>query len=146
MSDRSRAGRATGSLLLLLLLVGGAGAWNYHRNLEIEKQTEGLRPYKSYAAEDLEALRSAYAAELEGVRAQLTHARSQRTRVAGDQGSISKNVEQFKRTTRTSAAIREAAGNVAERESQIAQLDEELELRARFGQGLMRHWKRLITI
>lgn len=146
MSDRRRAGKATTALILMLLIAGGAGAYNYHRNLQIEKQSEGPRPYKSYAEEDLQALRSAYKTELEGVRAELAHNKRQRSRVDRNAGSMQKNLEQFAQTTRTSAAIREAAGNVADRQSQIEELDRELELRERFGKGLERHLKLLTSI
>jgi hypothetical protein len=146
MPDRLRAGGALGSAVALLLVAAAAGAWNYHRNLQIELQAEGPRPYKSYAQMDIEALRSAYAAELAGVRAQLVHAKQQRGRVSRDIGSIAENVEQFAQTTRTSTAIRDAAADVAERKSQIAELDEELEMRTRFGKGMARHLKRLTTL
>lgn len=146
MTHRRQAGRATGSIVILLLLVSGLGGWNYHRNLQIEKQTEGVRPYKSYAVGDLESLRQAYATELDGVRVQFDAARRNRSRPSRDIGSISGNVEQFAQTTATSRSIRNAAAGVAEREGQIAELDRELELRQRFGQGMMRHLKRLTTI
>jgi hypothetical protein len=146
MTHRRQAGRATGSLVLLLLILSGAGGWNYYRNLQIEKETEGSRPYQGYAAGDLEALREAYASELEGVRAQFDTARRNRSRPARDVGSISENVQQFARTTQTSRSIRDAAAGVAEREGQIAELDRELGLRTRFGRGVMRHVKRLTAI
>ncbi|MEE8165961.1 MAG: hypothetical protein V3T64_10365 [Myxococcota bacterium] len=146
MPDRFRAGGALASVVLLLLVLAGVGAWNYHRNLQIELQTEGPRPYENYAQMDLKALRSAYAADLEGVRAQLVHAKQQRARVSRNLDSISTNVLQFAQTTRTSTAIRDAAAAVAERASQIAELDKELEIRARFGKGMARHLKRLTTI
>ena len=66
MSERLQSGRALGSILLLLVLLCGAGAWNYHRNWEIEKESEGNRPYASYAVKDLESLREAFASELSG--------------------------------------------------------------------------------
>lgn len=146
MSDRMRAGRATGSVLLLLVLLSGLGAWNYHRNWQIEQATEGTRPYQSYAVADLEALRDAYQAELEGVRARFDAAKRERRRPTRELGSIAENVEQFQRTTRTSQTIRAAAAGVAEREKQISELDRELELRERFGVGFARHLKRLTTI
>jgi len=145
-TDRRQAGRATGSIVLLLVLLSGLGGWNYHRNLEIERQTEGVRPYKSYAVSDLESLRQAYAAELEGVRAEFASAKRKRTRPSRDIGSIAGNVQQFAQTSATSRSIRDAAAGVAEREGQLSELDRELDLRARFGQGLMRHVKRLTTI
>lgn len=144
--DRRCAGFSTGSLLLmLLLLVAGGGAWNYHRNWQLEQQSDGARPYESYGASDLEALRSAYESELKRVRVHFAHAQSQRARVTGDLGSIAENVDQYARTARKSATIRAAAGEVAEREAQIAQLEKELQLRARYGQSLERHWRLLTT-
>lgn len=145
IQNRNQAGRALGSVLLLLLIVAGAGGWNYHRNWEIEKQTEGTRPYKGYAEADLESLRAAYGGDLDQKRSQFDQAKRQRTRPKRDQGSIANNVDQFARTARTSAAIRQAAGDVAAGQGQLAELDREIELRTRFGKGMERHIKRLIT-
>jgi len=146
MSHRSQSGRATGSIMLLLVLLSGLGAWNYHRNWQIEIETEGHRPYRSYAVADLDALREAYASELVGVRAQFDAAKRNRKRPSRELGSISDNVAQFQRTTRASSAIRDAASGVADRQAQVAELDRELDIRTRFGVGLMRHVKRLTTI
>ncbi|MBJ18081.1 MAG: hypothetical protein GY910_24665 [bacterium] len=146
MSLRLQAGRATGSILLLLVLLSGAGVWNYHRNLQIEKLSGERRPYESYAVADVEALRAAYASELYGVRARFDAAKRKRIRPKRDVGSFSDNVAQFQRTAQTSAAIRDAAAGVADRQDQIAELERELDLRERFGVGLMRHVKRLTTI
>ncbi len=145
MNERHQAGRATGSLLLLLLVLGVAGGWNYHRNWQIEQATDGKRPYQSYAEQDLESLRAAYTQELQGVRADFDSARSQRARGVRDVGSIAGNVAQFQQTTRASSAIRDAAASVAERQGQIEEIDREIELRNRFGQGLARHLKRLTS-
>ena len=143
---RHQAGRATGSLVLLLLVFIFAGGWNYHRNWQAEKATENDRPYRKYAVDDLESLRDAYASELAGQRAIFDSAKRRRARPLGDIGSISDNVEQFRKTTRASSAIREAAAGVVERESQITALDRELEIRSQFGEGFARHLKRLTTI
>lgn len=146
MSGRRTEGRATGSILLLICILIGAGGWNYHRNLQIEKETEGARPYERYAVKDLEALRQAYSSELAGVQAQFESAQRKRVRPKRDAGSMTDNVEQFQATTQTSQAIRRAAASLSERQSEIAELDRELEIRTRFGVGLMRHVKRLTTI
>ena len=146
MSHRSQAGRATGSLLLLLVLVSGLAAWNYHRNWQIERATERNRPYSGYAVEDLKALREAYTGELEGVRDRFEQAKRRRVRPKRDVGGFSDNVAQVQQTTRNSTAIRDAAAGVADRQSQISELDRELALREQFGVGMMRHVKRLTTI
>ena len=142
---RREEGKALGSFILLLVLVSGVGAWNYHRNLQAE-QAERHRPYATYASEDLEALRSAYGTEVQGGRAHFDSAKRNRARPQGDVGSIAGNVAQFQNTTRASSAIRQAASQVAAGESQIAELDRELELRVRFGEGMDRHIKRLTTL
>lgn len=146
MTLRHQAGRATGSIVFLLLVLTVAGGLNYHRNWQVEQASESSRPYQNYAAKDLESLRDAYALELTGVKADFDSARRRRARPAGDLGSIASNIEQFQRTTRASSAIREAAAEVVEREGQIEELDRELELRTRFGEGMARHLKRLTTI
>ena len=146
MTYRYRAGRATGSFVLLLLILTVAGGWNYYRNFQLEKATEGDRPFRSYAVPDLESLRDAYASELEGVRAKFDSAKRRRARPVGDVGSIAGNVRQFQNTTRASSAIREAAAGVVEREGQIEELERELALREQFGKGLARHMKLLTTI
>ena len=125
--------------------MSGVGAWNYHRNLQIE-QAESHRPYSTYATEDVEALRSAYGTELQGGRAQFASAKRNRARPQGDVGSIAGNVDQFQKATRASSAIRQAASQVAAGQSQIAELDRELELRTRFGEGMERHIKLLTTL
>ena len=143
---RGRAGFATGGLLLLLLVAAGLGGWNYHRNWQQEQAAEGPRPYESYAVEDLRALRNAYSTELEGLQARFEEARRSRVQPKGDRGSISENLEQFDRTSRISTRIRDAAADVAARQDQIAELDREIELRARLGGGLRKHIERLVSI
>lgn len=143
---RRTAGRASGSLLFLLVLLAGAGGWNYHRNLELERQSEGRRPYESYSTEGIQALRAAFESELGGSEARFEAAKRQRTRPKGDLGSVAANVAQFAKTAQASRAIRRAAAGVAEQQNEIAEIDRELERRANLGEGLMRHVKRLTTI
>lgn len=143
---RRTAGRANGSLLFLLFLLAGAGGWNYHRNLEIERQSEGHRPYESYSTEDIQALRAAFESELAGSEARFEAVKRQRSRPKGDLGSVSANVAQFAQTAQTSRVIRRAAADVAEQQNEIGELDRELMRRANLREGLMRHVRRLTTI
>ncbi|MBB84884.1 MAG: hypothetical protein CL931_13835 [Deltaproteobacteria bacterium] len=143
---RRSAGRVSGSMVLLLLLLVGGGGYHYYRNLEIERQNEGHRPYESYSTEDVQALRDAFESELTASEAKFAAAKRQRARPQGDLGSISGNVEQFAETTATSRAIRAAAAGVAERRDALSELDRELALRASPVQGLMHHLRRLTTI
>jgi len=141
-----QSGRATGSVLLLLVMLSGAGAWNDHRNLQTEAEAEGPRLFESYSIDDLTTLRDAYQSELSGARAKFVDAKRQRRRPKANAGSISRNIDQFAQTTQASARIRKAASDVAEREGKIAELERELKVRSRLGHGLVQHMKRLTTI
>lgn len=148
MDRRRIAGSTTDSLallLVLLVLLLGAGAWNYHRNLQQERTSERGRPYASYSVREVQLLREAAASELAAARARFERARRGRAGSARDQGTVGGNVRQFNRTTRASDAIRDAAAEVAEHESLTATLDQELAARASLGAGMDRHLKRLTT-
>lgn len=145
-SSRRQSGKALGSIVLLLLLASGIGAWNYRRNLALEAQQEGHRPYAGYATEDLESLRAAYSAELTGSEARFAQAQQQRVRPQGDKGSISGNVAQFEQTARNSQRIRRAAAGVANRQNEIDALDKELQLRADKADLVALHVRRLTSL
>jgi hypothetical protein len=144
-NPRRIAGNATTSLLLLLVALLGVGAWNYHRNYQLERANEHGRPYSGYSTHEVELLRDAVAGELEATRARFARARGHRMRSARDQGSVGDNARQFNRTTRASNAIRDAAGDVAVQESLKAALDQELTARAGAGEGMALHLKRLTS-
>jgi hypothetical protein len=145
MDKRRVAGNTMGSLALILVILVGGGAWNYHRNYQLERSSEQGRPYSGYSVREVELLRDAAAAELEAARARFERARRGRAGTARDLGSVASNVRQFDRTTRASGAIRDAAADVAERESLKAALDRELAVRSEMGAGMDIHLRRLTT-
>lgn len=132
-------------MLLVLILVAGVGGWNYHRNWQIDKQQERTRPYSGYQTEDLEALLDAFKSDIGTSEARLRAAKSARGRVSRGQGMIADNVDQFAATTRTSSKIRNAAGDLAVQQSQVADLEKELAYRSSFGSGMQIHLRRLTT-
>lgn len=142
---RRIAGNSTGSLALLLALLLGLGAWNYHRNYRLERESAQVRPYASYSHREVSLLREAVAAELETSRARFELARGNRMRGARDRGSVGDNAAQFNRTTRASNAIRDAASQVAAQEAALAALDAELAQRARAAYGAALHLRRLTS-
>jgi hypothetical protein len=145
MDRRRVAGNTTSSLLLVLVVLLGVGAWNYYRNYQLERASEQGRPYSGYSTHEVELLRDAVAGELEANRARYARARGRRMRSPRDQGSVEDNARQFNRTARASDAIRDAAGDVAVQESLKAALDQELAARAGAGSGTSLHLKRLTT-
>ena len=144
--NRRQSGTTTPLALLLLLVMAGAGAWNYQRNLALERETAGARPYVGYSTADLRALRSAYSSEFDRSRAELESAQRGRVRPLGDRGSLAGNVAQFRETTRQSRQIRAAAESVRERSEEIEALGRELALRSDHTRSLLLHLKRLTTI
>jgi len=58
MHERAEIGNSVSSLLLLLALLVGGAAFNYHRNLEAEKGAD--RPYRGYSEQQLADMLGAY--------------------------------------------------------------------------------------
>jgi hypothetical protein len=141
----SEAGRVVLPILVLLVALGGAGAWNYQRNLVAEDSDQKPRPFQSYASSDLEALRSAYSQEIAAYQKMYASQDAKRRR-ASDTGMIDERVEEFDRVRLASSRLRELSADVAEREARLREI--ELELRQRAGQlsGLSLHLRRLFTI
>lgn len=142
---RRRAGNTTTSLLLLLVILLGAGGYNYWRNLEIEKQQDRPRPFRSYATEDLTALRDAYRHEIETAERRFSAQQQRRVRASGE-GLIDARVDEFERIKRNTAQLRELKADVAEREARLREVQAELDYRTAQLSGLKLHLKRLTTI
>ncbi len=145
MNERRIAGNSTASLALLLLALVGVGAWNYHRNYQLERASERGRVYSGYSTHEVELLRDAASSELETARVRFDRAQGRRAGSARDRGTVAGNVRQFDRTTRASSAIRDAASDLSERESLKTALDQELSLRVGSSTGMALHLKRLTT-
>lgn len=147
MRDRRRWGGGIGPVLVLLALLSGLGAWNYHRNWQLELEADGGRPYSAYSRSDVEALREAYQAELIVAQARFEAAHARRVRPQLEMGSFSQHVDQFSRTTHQSAGIRSAADSVSRQKQEIAHLERELSLRSPSGGAAWTvHLQRLVTL
>jgi len=143
--DRRRSGRTVTSLLVLLVLLLGAGGANYVRNMQAEQADATPRPFESYATGDLEALRSAYAAEVEAFQKRYDAQAARRQRASGS-GLMDQRVREFEQIQQTSTKLRELRADVAEREARLRELDAEIAARAGRVQGLALHLERLLTI
>ncbi|MBY0400676.1 hypothetical protein K2X89_10295 [Myxococcota bacterium] len=120
MDRRRKAGSTTSTMALVLVLLVGAGAWNYHRNVRQERAGESGRPYAGYSVREVQLLREAAGTELVSARARVAKARSRN-------------------------AILDAELDLSEHERLAATLDRELAARAELGAGMARHVKRLTT-
>jgi hypothetical protein len=130
-------------LLVLLLLLGGAGAWNYRRNLELESRDD--RPLRSYAEADLEKLLAAYQQEQERAarRAGATR-RAEEKSVMGP--LVGENVREFERVQRASQRVRDAHGDLAEAELMVERIQQELQHRDQERDPMALFFRRLTTI
>jgi hypothetical protein len=122
---------------VLLAALGGAGAWNYNRNLRAEEAEP--RPYRGYTDADLAALLEAYEGELEGLRG-----RSGGAGGAAPGGPMLRdNVRAFERTRAAADAARVRAGELAGQEAVVRDLRKEQQHRAQMGSGIAVHLRRL---
>jgi hypothetical protein len=123
MAKESGGRGALVPLLVLLLLLGGAGGWNYHRNVERESQVD--RPYRSYAEADLEKLLAAY--EQEAERASRRAGATRRASVRESQGQlVGESVREFERVQRANRRVRDAQGDLAESELMVERISKEI--------------------
>jgi len=143
--DRRRAGGALVQLLVLLVVVIAAGGANYYRNWQAEDQQAPARPFQGYAAGDLEALRAAYAQEVESFQQRYAAQESRRQRPSGT-GLMDQRVREFERVQATSQRLRELRADVAEREARLREVEAEIALRSDPAAGLTLHLGRLLTI
>lgn len=143
--DRRRGGRAVAQVLVLLAVLVAAGGWNYHRNWQAEAQDAKPRPFENYESADLEALRDAYAQEVEAFQSRYDAQESTRQRASGA-GLMDQRVKEFEQIQATSDRLRDLRADVAEREARLREIEEEIGYRASQVAGLQLHLSRLLTI
>jgi hypothetical protein len=138
MAKSSGKGNQGFLLLVLLGIIAGGGAWNYHRNLKLEEAEP--RPYRSYSRAQLEDLAAAYRRE--------TDAHSQRYQTASSRsvnvrsgGMIGEQVNEFERVQRISRGKRAIADQYAKNHVQLDGVMAELSKRA--SEGAL--WQVLLT-
>jgi len=130
-------------VVVLLVVIGGAGAWNYQRNLAAEEALP--RPWKGYAIEDIQALKEAYTEEIEQYSKQWDAARRQRVQ-ARDRDLVGDAAREFERVQGQAQRVRELGRELAEREATLEEIEEEIRLRKQLGSGWKLHWRRLTAL
>jgi hypothetical protein len=137
---RRVGGSATTGLLVVLVLLLGAGAFNYYRNFQAEQRTP--RPYRSYSDAQLNALVTAYKQEVKGLDA----ASPKGSLRAGPSGQLlGERVAAFQRVQAAGDARRRAEERSAGQEGILRSLEQEQALRQRLGSGLALHLHRLLS-
>lgn len=110
-------------LLALLAVLGAGGAWNYQRN--VAKEAAEPRPYRGYADADLVSLKGAYEAEITALERRYASAKSSKApapagRLLGEQ------VRDFERASARGRTIRDAGGDLSEREAALSDVRAEI--------------------
>jgi len=142
----SGSGGGKGLLVLLLLVIAGsAGGYNYHRNLQVERQEQGPRTLQKYSDAELVTLAAAYQSEIDQFMEIVTTASSKPVVVRGA-ARMQGRVREFERIQQGGEQLRALRGQLIDREGKLAQIEKEQAIRASHANGLALHMKRLLTI
>lgn len=128
-------------LAAALAVLAGAGAWNFQRNLAREEAEKG--PYARYSDEQLAALREAYESEIEALGARYQSQKKEPYQARSGQ-LLGDQVREFERASQRGRAIRDAGGDLAEREATLD--DIRLEQSKRGGDPTQIFLKRLLSL
>ncbi len=130
-------------LLVLLAIVGGAGGWNYHQNLEAEKRE--YRPYRGYSEQDLETLRAAYVdhTDLTNERYQATVSRRTEARSLS---LLGEQVREFERVQGIARQNRDARDRLADSQATLQLIEQETRKRAQEQDALKLFFRRVFSV
>lgn len=140
-THRNRGGASPLVLVAILLGAIGAGAYNYHRNWKLEASAE-RGPLAGYSTGDLEALADAYRAEVAAGTARYESARKGRSETR-DRAYFDEQVQEFEKVQRSSGQRREVGAQLAERETSLRAVEQELAKRGPELSEWEQHWQRL---
>lgn len=128
-------------LLLVLLTLGGAGGWNYHRNLQLENAEP--RPYRGLAEEQLADLAAALEAELDADTRRYEAASGRKVKVR-DEPLLAEQVVEFERVQAISRSTRELGQKLSETQGSLRRVEQEQRRREAERDRLRVHLRRLL--
>jgi hypothetical protein len=131
------------TLLLLLAVLVGAGAWNYRRNAAVEE--DDYRPFRGYTDEAIAQLIDAYEGQHERSSKRFEAAASRNVKVQG-KAYFGEQVQEFERVQRISNNTRALRDDLAKSQTSLKLLREESSKRARERQKLRLFFERLLTV
>jgi len=132
------------SILALLVLLGGAGEYNYQRNKAAEERS-APRTYRAYSDDEIAALLQAYEREVGALESRYDAAKSRGQEVRGG-GLIDEQIAEFERAQRAGASTRSVGGEVAQHEAVLRELRREQSLRGGGLDSVKIHLRRLFAI
>ncbi|MBW2270649.1 MAG: hypothetical protein JRH16_18955 [Deltaproteobacteria bacterium] len=143
MQRRRDAGSGIWAVLVVLLVLAGAGAWNYQRNLVVEEAV--YRPFRTHTDADLAQLAEAFESQKDRVSEHYDSAAAQRA-TAREGGHFDQRVREFERVQGIGDAKKELRAELAKSTTTLKLLTEEERLRAGERDTVKLFFKRLLTI
>lgn len=137
-----KSGSNTGMLLVVLVVLIGLSAWNYQRNLALERAVVPT-PYAGLSVADLDALIAAYQSEIDTLRAQ---GGADRRASARPTSGVAQGVREFERVQRSARSAREAGYRISEREGALRALEEERSRRSQQTKGVALFLRRAFSV
>ena len=141
MAEASGGGGKLVLLLVLLAVAGGAGTWNYRRNLEAERAEP--RPFRSYAEADLGSLSQAYQQEIDVYTLRYEALTGQKVTIR-EGGHLDDKIREFERIQRLGRSTRDLVTQLAKRHVAVEQLAYEQHKRAEERHAVKLFFKRLL--
>jgi len=140
---RTQMGSSIPQLLLLLVLLVGGAAFNYHRNLEAEAQED--RPYRGYSDQQLEDMLQAYEGRKEQQSARYESTAGRRADARG-KAYFDEQVQEFERVQKVHAARDRARDQLAGTQVVVKKIRAEQTKRASEADKLMLHLRRAFSV
>jgi hypothetical protein len=134
-----------GTIAILLAILSGLGAYNYHRNLEAERAERGNPPFAAYDDASLTALMEAYEGEITSIEGRYGALRDSRVAVR-DTHLVGDGVREFERVQARVRKQRAVSEELGTREARVAEIREEQAHRERMARGWVVHVERLIGV
>lgn len=131
-------------ILVLLVILGAAGEYNYQRNQAAEER-EAPRTYREYSDSDLAALIGAYEQEVEALESRYRAAKDRRVETRSG-GLIDEQIGEFERAQKAGASTRSIGAAAARKEKVLNDLRREQSLRGGGVDSLKIHLRRLVAI
>jgi hypothetical protein len=131
-------------ILVLLVILGAAGEYNYQRNKGAEEQT-APRSYRGYSDAAIAELIDAYQQEIEALESRYDAARNRNLETRSP-GLIDEQIEEFERAQKVGATTRSMGADVAQQEAVLRELRKEQSLRGGTLDSLKLRLRRLLTI
>ncbi|MDE0885766.1 MAG: hypothetical protein OSB70_09555 [Myxococcota bacterium] len=115
-------------LVLLLVAALALGAWNYSRNARADRDNPRSLPFAGYATADLDALREAYAAEVESARRAESGGRGGLAGASAgpNEDGLRPRIQRFEASQARADALRAARADWAQSAARLAEVDTEL--------------------